>query len=172
MYISIAFYSPFTNISLAQCEQYGPNSQSASQPVSQHTCRLYNREISMCLCVGGITELYKAKNTESGETTEQQKYKKKNDTHRVLRQEICNMNRVRCRFSFYLIFLVLALFHLNSPILSPLSPLSLCIQHWRFTFSRTVPFVPGLLGIFSCVEYRKFSYFLLVVAPPTFMCFA
>lgn len=90
----------------------------------------------------------------------------------MLRQEICNMNRVRCRFSFYLIFLVLALFHLNSPILSPLSPLSLCIQHWRFTFSRTVPFVPGLLGIFSCVEYRKFSYFLLVVAPPTFMCFA
>lgn len=48
-----------------------------SQPVSQHTCRLYNREISMCLCVGGITELYKAKNTESGETTEQQKYTKK-----------------------------------------------------------------------------------------------
>lgn len=48
-----------------------------SQPVSQHTCRLYNRKISMCLCVGGITELYKAKNTESGETTEQQKYTKK-----------------------------------------------------------------------------------------------
>ena len=39
--------------------------------------------------------------------------------------------------------------------------------------------VSGLLGIFSCVEYRKFSYFLLLfhflhrfVAPPTFMCYS
>lgn len=90
--ISIAFYSHF-------CKHISPMwnglSTAAAAATLVATADEYTpigNDLVVCWWNNNCT-----KNTESGETTEQSKLtRKKNDTHRELRQEICNMNRVWC----------------------------------------------------------------------------
>lgn len=146
----------FINISLA-------NVKWAQQPTIQASVHIARLRCNDSVCAGGITTVQRipkaVRPLSSREHT-------KNDTHRELRQEICNMNRVWCSFSHSPSFTVSISV---APVRSPAN--SLLFSHIHIF--RTSVHVLAFWGYFRVWNIENFHiFFFLCMAPPTFMCFS